>query len=116
MMDRDTLFVLRPGFLDKGTRWFCPYSAQVIGFLDYYPEVRDTLEIVELDFPRPRQAIVEMVGEEHQAAPLLVLAAGAEPEPVSGVTIGRAKGRAFVEKTIEILRYLAATRGVPGPH
>jgi hypothetical protein len=27
-----------------------------------------------------------------------------------------ARGRVFVEKTIEILRYLAATRGVPGPH
>ncbi len=112
-MDRDTLFVLRPGFTDKGTRWFCPYSAQVIGFLDYYPEVRDTLEIVELDFPKPRQAVVEMVGEAHQAVPLLVLHPGAES---AGQPVQEAEGRRFVEKTIDILRYLAATRGVPGPH
>jgi hypothetical protein len=112
-MDRDTLFVLRPGFLDKGVRWFCPYSAQVVGFLDYFPEVRDTLEIVELDFPRPRQPVIELVGEQHQSLPLLVLRPGAED---AGVPIGEANGRRFVEKTIDILRYLAATRGVPLPH
>ena len=115
-MERDILFVLEPGFTDRGLTWFCPYSAQVVGFLVYYPEVRATLDVREIDFQRPRQPMVELVGEEHQAAPLLVLAAGAEPEPVSGVTIGRANGRAFIEKTIEILRYLAATRRVPGPH
>lgn len=115
-MTRDVLFVLRPGFTDRGSRWFCPYSAQVIGFLSYYPEVRETVDVRELDFPRPRQAMIELVGEEHQSAPLLVLAGGAEPASVDGVTIGEADGRRFVEKTIEILRYLAATRGVPGPH
>lgn len=115
-MQRDLLFVLRPGFTDRGARWFCPYSAQVVGFLSYYPHVRDTLELCELEFPRPHQAMVELVGEEHQAAPLLVLAAGAAPPAIEDVTIGEAKGRFFVEKTIEILRYLAATRGLPGPH
>ena len=115
-MERDVLFVFKPGFTDRGVTWFCPYSAQVVGFLSYYPEVRATLDVREVDFTRPRQPLVELVGEEHQAPPLLVLATAAEPEPVSRVTIGRANGRALVEKTIEILRYLAATRGVPGPH
>jgi hypothetical protein len=115
-MNRDVLFVLRPGFTDRGARWFCPYSAQVIGFLAYYPQVRATIELCELEFARPRQPIVLLVGEEHQAAPLLVLAAGAEPPAIADVTVGEARGRRFVEKTIEILRYLAATRGLPGPH
>lgn len=115
-MSRDVLFVLRPGFTDRGARWFCPYSAQVMGFLSYYPEVRASLELCELDFARPREPIVELVGEEHQAAPLLVLAEGSEPAQVPEVAIRRANGRHFVEKTIEILRYLAATRGVPAPH
>jgi hypothetical protein len=115
-MDRDLLFVLRPGFTDRGTRWFCPYSAQVVGFLSYYPQVRATVELCELEFARPRQPIALLVGEEHQAAPLLLLAAGADPAVVDQVTIGEAKGRRFVEKTIEILRYLAATRGLPAPH
>ena len=113
---RDTLFVYRPGFVDKGKRHVCPYSAEVVGFLTYFPELRETLEICEIDYPKPRQPIVDLLGEEHQAAPLLVLHEGAEPEAIEGVTIGEARGRKFVEKTVEILRYLAATRGVPGPH
>ena len=115
-MARDTLFVLRPGFTDKGKHWFCPFSAQVVGFLDYYPEIKESLEIVELDFAKPRQPIVELIGEAHQSAPLLVLHEESNPETVEGVTLSEAKGRKFVEKTIQILRYLAATRGVPGPH
>jgi Protein of unknown function (DUF3088) len=112
---RDTLFVLRPGFSDRGARWFCPFSAQVMGFLTYYPEVRQTLDVVELEFPRPRKQIVDLVGEGHQGAPLLVLGDDA-PGPVPGVTLGQANGHSFVEKTMQILRYLAHTRGVPGPH
>lgn len=115
-MSRDTLFVLRPGFTDRGTRWFCPYSAQVIGFLSYYPELLATIDVRELDFPRPRQQLVELVGEEHQSAPLLVLGEGHDPASVPDVTIERAHGRSFIEKTIEILRYLAASRGLPAPH
>jgi hypothetical protein len=111
---KDTLFVLRPGFEDKGTAYFCPFCAQVIGFLTYYPQVRDTLDIVEIEFPKPRLALVDLLGEAHQGAPMLVLAG--EPTAVPNVTIGRHEGRAFVEKTIEIMRYLAATRSVPGPH
>ena len=110
----DKLFVYRPGFSEHGTSHFCPYSAQVIGFLTYYPHVRDTLELVELGFAKPRKPLVELVGEHHQAAPMLVL--GGEPVAVPGVTIGEANGHRFVEKTIEILRYLAATRSVPSPH
>jgi hypothetical protein len=111
---KDKLFVLRPGFEDKGTRYFCPYSAQVIGFLSYYPEVRNSLEIIELDFPKPREPLASLLGETHQAAPMLVLAG--TPVQVPDVKIGEANGHAFVEKTIEILRYLAATRSVPNPH
>src|SRR5689334_16939608 len=111
---KDTLFVLRPGFTDKGTTWFCPYSAQVVGFLTYYPQVRDSIELVELGFDKPRHPLVDLVGDQHQAAPILVL--GGDPVKVPNVTVGEANGHRFVEKTIEILRYLAATRSVPGPH
>jgi Protein of unknown function (DUF3088) len=110
----DKLFVLRPGFTDTGIQYFCPYCAQVIGFLTYYPQVRDTLDVIELDFPKPRHPVVDLVGESHQALPLLVLAG--EPVAVPNVTVGEANGHRFVEKTIEIVRYLAATRNVPGPH
>jgi len=110
----DKLFVLRPGFEDGGTRYFCPYSAQVMGFLSYYPKVKDSLEIIELEFPKPRHPLFDLLGEKHQAAPMLVIAG--EPTQVPKVTIAEANGQSYVEKTIEILRYLAATRSVPGPH
>jgi hypothetical protein len=115
MSDRDRLFVLRPGFDDKGQVWFCPYSAQVIGYLTYYPAVRDTLDLVELDFAKPRHPLVELVGETRQSAPCLVLG-DAAPAAIEGVTIETHDGHRFVSKTIEILRTLAATRGTPPPH
>lgn len=110
----DTLFVYRPGSMDHGRSHFCPFSAQVIGFLTYFPQVKDTLEVVELEFAKPRKPLVDLLGERHQAAPMLVLAGKAVAVP--GVTIGEANGHEFVEKTLEILKYLAATRSVPAPH
>lgn len=111
---KDTLFVLVPGFEDRGSTYFCPFCAQVIGFLAYYPQIRDTLNVVELGFEKPRKPMSDLLGEDHQAAPMLVLAG--EPTPVPDVTISEANGHKLVEKTMQILRYLAATRGVPMPH
>ena len=114
LLMRDQLFVLRPSFEDKTATYFCPYSAQVIGFLTYYPEVRGTLEIIELDFAKPREPLASILDDKHQAAPMLVLAGDGVPVPE--VEIQEVNGRKFVEKTLEILRYLARTRGVPLPH
>ena len=111
---KDTLFLLRPGFDDGGTAYFCPYCAQVTGYLTYFPQVRDTLEIVEIDFAKPRRPLVDLIGEANQSAPKLVL--GGEPVAVPGVEISEANGRRFVADTKSILKYLAATRGTPGPH
>lgn len=111
---KDTLFVLSPGFGDQGSTYFCPFSAQVIGFLAYYPQIRDTIEIIELGFEKPRRPLSDLLGEQHQAAPMLVL--GSEPTPVPDVTISEANGTKYVEKTLQIMRYLAATRGAPMPH
>ena len=112
---RDTLYVLRPGFSDQGETWFCPYSAQVIGMLTYYPRIRDTLDVVELDFGKPRYPVATMLGEDKQSLPVLVLG-DESPGSAKGVHVEKAGGRRYVSKTIEILRYLAATRAVPGPH
>ena len=111
---KDTLFLLRPGFDDGGTSYFCPYCAQVAGFLAYFPHVRNTLDIVELDFAKPRRPLVDVLGEANQSAPKLVL--GGEPASVPGVEISESNGRRFVTNTMAILKYLAATRGTPIPH
>src|SRR5689334_18347548 len=111
---KDTLYVLRPGFTDHGTVFFCPFSAQVVGFLSYYPQVRDTLDVIELDFAKPREPLASVLGTDHQSAPMLVL--GSAPTDVPDVKIREANGHSYVEKTIEILRYLASTRSLPLPH
>jgi len=110
----DTLYVYAPGFEDKGRPWFCPYSAQVIGFLTYYPQVRATVDLVELGWARPRHPLVDVLGAAHQSAPMLVL--GGPAVEVPGVLVEEHAGHFYIESTIQILRYLAATRGVPGPH
>ena len=111
---RDTLFLLRPGFTDQGGRWFCPFAAQVRGMLYFFPELEETLEIVEIDFPKPRQAIVDLLGEEHQSTPILVL--HADRVAPAGVPVLEVNGHRFVETTMDILRFLAASRELPLPH
>ncbi|MBA3453346.1 MAG: DUF3088 family protein [Deltaproteobacteria bacterium] len=111
---KDTLFVLTPDFTDKGDRYFCPFSAQVIGFLTYYAQIRTTVNVVELGFEKPRKPLSDLLGEEHQSAPMLVL--GDEAVAVAGVTIAEENGHKYIEKTIQILRYLATTRNVALPH
>ncbi len=116
MSTRDTLLVLRPGFLDKGTRWFCPYAAQVEGFLSYFPEIRGSLEIIEVDFAKPREPVVELIGEANQTTPVLVLHPSTVVDDKVEVKIEEANGNRFIAKTADILEYLAATRNVPPPH
>lgn len=86
-----------------------------MGFLSYYPEVRDTLELSELGFEKPRQPLAGLLGEEHQAPPMLILD-GPPAADVPEVEVCQARGLWFIPRTLDILRYLAATRGVPGPH
>lgn len=115
-MAKDTLYLLPAGFtdpaLDDGGRgWICPACAMVEGFLGYFPQVRDALEIVYYPYPRPRAGIVDLVGEDHQGMPLLILA-----EPAEGADILHAGGHAFISAEKAILRYLAAKHGVAAPH
>jgi hypothetical protein len=112
---RDTLYVFRPGFSDQGEIWFCPYSAQVIGMLTYYPRLRETLDVVELDFAKPRYPVATMLGAENQSLPVLVLGADS-PGAAADVKVAEADGVRYVSRTIEILRYLAVTRDLPRPH
>lgn len=76
----DKLFLLKPNFedseLETGKKYFCPPCALIEGALSYYPELNEKLDIEHVDFERPRQAIVELVGEENQSCPVLILSNG----------------------------------------
>ena len=114
-MSKDRLFLLKPGFEDNGELFYCPGCAMVEGILSYYPHLREKLEISYVDFPRPRPAIVRLLGEKNQSAPVLVMAQKPEGE-TPGYTVQEYNGRCFVAEARDVGNYLAHRYGVARPH
>lgn len=113
-MKSDRLYLLKPQFMDhdKGP-YFCPGCAEMVGLLEFYPELKALLEVRYLDFPRPRPELIELIGEENQSCPVLVL----KEEPRAAFPpLRQAKGRWFVEGANEIARYLSQAHGIGLPH
>ncbi|MCX8091243.1 MAG: DUF3088 domain-containing protein [Verrucomicrobiae bacterium] len=115
-MQRDRLYLIRPQFMDGGEGpFFCPYCAQMVGLLEFYPELRQRVEVRWVDFARPRRELVELLGEENQSCPVLVLS-DAIRNPPPHLQVRNAKGRWFVEGANEIATYLAHVHGIGRPH
>jgi len=113
---RDHLFLLKPGFEDggDGKQYYCPDSAQVEGILSFYPRLRLEMDVTYLKFPRPRQAIVDLIGQENQSAPVLVVGdAAAIPKQLKP---SAAKGRSFFAGEEAIAEYLALRYEIGWPH
>jgi len=113
-MAKDKLYLLKPQFEKDGAQRFCPDCAMMEGYLATYPALRETLEIVYVDYARPRAALVERLGEDHQNAPTLILAeasvdAGPHDEILS------ANGLSFLTDARPITRYLGAKHGLASP-
>lgn len=114
-MTRDHLFLLRPGFEDPdfpGRRFYCWHCALIEGVLASFPALAEQLDIERIPWPRPRQAVIALVGEENQSLPLLVLAIGA----TSPHQTGSHHGRAFIADKDAILAALSERHGFPDPH
>lgn len=110
------LFVLKPHFMDKGQGpYFCPGCAQIVGLMQFYPALKDHIELQYLDFPRPRPELVQLLGEENQSCPVLVLEEAPTGTPAS-IPVQQAKGKWFIEGADEISRYLAHAHGIGIPH
>lgn len=97
------LFLLKADFQDAnradGKKYFCPECSPIEGLLSYYPRLRSELEVQYLDFSRPRPALVDLLGEENQSCPVLVLEDGT-----------------FINETSEIIKYLTQYHKVGHPH
>ena len=74
-MNHDQLYLLKPDFQDQGKTYYCPGCAEVIGILEFYPELKRSIDIHYVDFPRPRPELISLLGEANQGCPVLVLAA-----------------------------------------
>jgi len=114
-MDRDTLFLLRPGFEDPafpGQTFYCWHCALMEGVLASFPGLAARLDVERIAWPRPRDAVIKLVGREHQSVPLLVLAQGT----TSRYQTGTFEGRAFIADKDKILAALSERHGFPDPH
>jgi len=111
-MTKDTLFLLRGDFM-RGLEgpFYCPECITLEGLLGYFPRLRDEIDVVRLDYERPRPAILEMLGEDNQGAPCLVLADDARAR-AAGLPVKEAKGRSFIDDDKAILLYLSLAYGV----
>jgi hypothetical protein len=74
------LFLLKADFKDLSRgddkRYFCPDCVMIEGLLSYYPRLNDELEVKYVNFARPRQVLIDLIGEENQSCPVLVLEDG----------------------------------------
>ncbi|CUT12291.1 hypothetical protein BF49_3371 [Bradyrhizobium sp.] len=114
-MTRDRLFLLGPGFEDPtfpGRRFYCWQCALIEGVLVSFPQLAGKLDVERIPWPRPRQAVIALAGEENQSLPLLVLAVGA----TSPHQTGSYQGRAFIADKDAILAALSERHGFPDPH
>ncbi len=113
MMSKDILFLLPPGFEDNGRREFCPECAEIWGVLSYYPAIREALDIRYQPIARPRRELVDMLGEENQNCPTLVLDPGAEAGPHA--EIRQANGLRFLDNARDIAKYFVHKFATPFP-
>jgi hypothetical protein len=114
-MDRDKLFLLRPDFADPaypGRRFYCWHCALMEGVLASFPELAKRLDVEWIAWSRPRLPVVDLVGEENQSVPLLVLADG----DTSPHQTGTYDGRAFISDKDKILAALTERHGFSDPH
>ena len=114
-MTRDRLFLLRQGFEDPalpGRRFFCWHCALIEGLLTAFPALTEKLDVARIAWPKPRQDLIAMVGEENQWLPLLVLADGG----TSPHQTGSYQGRTFINDKDAILAALSERHGFPEPH
>ena len=111
---RDTLFIIRAPFEDpelEGT-WFCRDCATMEGALLANPHWGAHIDVKRLAYPRPRHEIIELLGEENQSMPVLVLA-DVTKAPEDAKLYG---ARAFITEPKAIARYLVSQYGGAGPH
>ena len=114
-MSKHILFLLNPGFQDGDEGpFFCPHSAAMEGLLKYVPKIETKVDVRRVEFQRPRHEIIDLLGEENQNTPVLILDETTDnvPEAQTSTTTGRA----FLVGEIEISKFLSQDLGIMKPH
>ena len=114
-MSKHTLFLLTPGFYDgEEGPFFCPHSAAIEGLLKYVPDLESKIDVRRIEFKRPRPTIIELLGEENQFTPVLIL--DESTEAPAEAQVSASTGRAFFLGEIEISKFLHREFGIMKPH
>ncbi|RWP64442.1 DUF3088 domain-containing protein [Mesorhizobium sp.] len=109
---KDQLFLLAPGFFNgKDGPFYCGDAVPVEGLLSFFPALRNKIDVHYIDAPRPRPAIIELIGEENQSAPVLVLGDDRIPLDRSIELQSHCQTR-FINSPDDIRRYLSSQYGV----
>ncbi|MEO9527963.1 DUF3088 domain-containing protein [Roseibium sp.] len=98
----DTLFLLAPGFKDPdypGKTFYCWHCALMEGVLASCPALGAGLNVRRIAWPIPRREVVNLLGEDNQSLPVLVLSEGG-----------------FINDKDAILTALTERHGFPHPH
>lgn len=114
-MAKPILLMLNSWF-DEGDigPFYCPDCGIIEGFLAYNPAIRKQLEIIFVDFKRPRPTIIEYLGEENQGSPVLVLD---DSDHVSnGTKKSLSTGKKFIDDPMLICDYLGKRLKGVRPH
>lgn len=115
-MYRDTLFLLKHDFKDGADlrSFYCPDCAFIEGVLRYFPSLAHQLDIQYVDFLRPRQAVIDLIGADHQGCPVLVLSTHSLPP--HDMVVAQSQGRLFISGAKEIARYWHSQHGISASH
>ncbi len=113
MTQRDTLFLLPPGFSDNSRREYCPECAEMWGLLSYFPAVKESLDIHYQPITKPRDEMAALLGDKNQNCPTLVLAEDSPSFDDCGIM--QKSGRRFINNARDIGKYYAKRFGTPVP-
>ena len=108
--------MLKEDFPDgPGLPYFCPDCAMITGVLSYFPKLRYSLDVRYVEFPAPRNAIVELIGKENQNCPVLILDEAPGMDAIGFLT-GQANGKCFISGAKAISKYWSHIHGLSRPH
>ncbi|MCG8643839.1 MAG: DUF3088 domain-containing protein [Desulfobacterales bacterium] len=113
-MGKHTLIMLTPWKENGQGPYYCPDCALVEGFLAYSPHVRDVVNIISVEFQRPRQMIVDLLGAENQDSPVLVLDETQEIPSCAQKSL--TTGKAFINDPRTICEFLGEAFDAVRPH
>jgi len=80
--------------------------------LSYFPKLREAIDVRKIEFTRPRATVINLLGEENQSCPCLILA---DPTKAKGLPTKQYEEYTFINDDKAIVEYLARNYGISRP-